>query len=138
MPTEYVVAPGSDTEVQIPKDNYFGELYLIADPPEDYRIRIQFDIPDNIQLDHHKRFVVAYMINPTDGANMPYQIWLNGTSIKHGHPIGGISRGMWEVVGSDLLRELPQHNTIEFWALPNHESRGFLNFSDIVIWFKSI
>lgn len=135
MATEFVVV--GDSKVRVPEGDYSERLYRIADPPEDFKIDFDFDIPEDVQVNHRARFVVAFMIDPSSGADMPYQVRLNDVQIKDGHVTGGVTRGMWEIVQSDLLRESPEHNTIEFRALPSPDSRGFLNFSDIVIWYKS-
>jgi hypothetical protein len=135
MSTQYVAV--GDSKVKVPEGDYAERLYRPADPPEDFKISFDFDIPEAVQVNHGARFVVAFMMDPSSGADMPYQVRLNDVQITSGHASGGVARGMWEIVRTDLLRELPEHNTIEFWALPNSDSRGFLYFSDLVVWFKS-
>jgi hypothetical protein len=135
MATQFVVV--GDAKVRVPEGDYSERLYRIEDPPEDFKIDFDFDLADGVQVNHGARFVVAYMIDPSSGADMPYQVRLNNVQIKNGHATAGVARGMWEIVQTDLLRESPQHNTLEFRALPNLDSRGFLNFSDIVVWYKS-
>jgi hypothetical protein len=135
MSTHYVAV--GDSKVKVPEGDYSKRLYELEDPPEDFKIEFDFDVPESVQVNHDARFIVAFMIDPSNGADMPYEVYLNDVQITSGHAIGGVARGMWEIVRTDLLRELPQHNTIEIWALPNGDSRGFLYFSDLVVWFKS-
>ena len=133
MSTHYVAV--RDTAVKLPEGDYFGRLYLPEDPPDDFRAPFDFHIPDDVHIDHDARCIVAFMIDPTEDADMPYKVRLNDVEIRSRHPVGGVARGMWEIVSGDLL--LQGDNTIEFWALPNHDSRGYLYFSDVVIWYKS-
>lgn len=135
MSTHYVAV--GDSKVKVPEGDYSERLYRPQDPPEDFKIDFDFDIPEGVQVNHGARFIVAFMMDPSSGADMPYQVRLNDVQIMSGHASGGVARGMWEIVRTDLLRELPEHNAIEFWALPNSDSRGFLYFSDLVVWFKS-
>jgi hypothetical protein len=135
MSTHYVAV--GDSKVRVPEGDYSERLYRPEDPPEDFKIEFDFDVPEGVQVNHHARFIVAFMIDPSSGADMPYQVRLNDVQITSGHAVGGVARGMWEIVRTDLLRELPEHNTIEIWALPNGDSRGSLHFSDLVVWFKS-
>jgi hypothetical protein len=135
MSTQYVVA--GDSKVRVPEGEYSGRLYRLDNPPEDFKIDFNFDIPEEVRVDDDARFIVAFVLDPSSGADMPYRVRLNDVEIKSGRAVGGVARGLWEVVRTDLLREVPQHNTIEFWALPTPDSRGFLEFSDVVVWFKS-
>jgi len=132
----HFVAVG-DTRVRVPEGAYAGRLYRPADPPEDFKIEFDFDIPAGVRVDHRAPLVVAFMIDPTGGADMRYKVLLNGVELLSPHTVGGVARGMWEVVRSDLLRDLPDRNRIEFWALPDLDSSGHLYFSDIVVWFNA-
>jgi hypothetical protein len=138
MAAEFFVV--SDAAVKVPsvdeERDYFNRFYRPEDPPEDYKIGFDFELPDGIRVDQNARFVVAYVLDPTSDSDMPYSVRLNGTQIKDGRSRSGVRRGAWEVA-RDLLRDSPATNTIEFWALPTPDSRGFLRVSDIVIWYKS-
>jgi hypothetical protein len=135
MTTQFVAV--GDTKVRIPTGDYGERLYRPDDPPEDFKVRFAFDVPSDVRVDHARRFVLGYMLDPSDGADMRYEVRLNGVQVASGHPVGGVARGTWEIVGSDLLRDAPEHNNVDFWALPDLHSRGYLQFSDVVIWFNA-
>lgn len=141
MPANYVAIRDSDARVKVPQvaheRDYHGMLYELDNPPAIFRLRLPFRLPDRVEADTREPVIVSFMLDPTNDADMPYEVWLNDVRIMAPHPQGGVARGVWEIVREVPLSRAPTNNEVEFRVLPQSDSRGFLNFSDVVVWFKS-
>lgn len=111
--------------------------------------------------------ILAYVANPSSGANdLNYQImyrivWQGETTdeykqwdrvIATGQLIGGVKRGLWEVVSGGVMRpsvissdspvNVPDYGTRDYGTLSQSvvfqvlSGNGTVRFSDVVIWFQ--
>jgi len=85
--------------------------------------------PDDINLE--ARAVLTFMADPNREADLTLEIKVNGSVVRSPSFIGGVQRGMWEVLGPSHL----DGGTNEFrFAVTS--GTGTLAISDVVLWYK--
>ena len=82
-----------------------------------------------------ERAILAFLVDPsTDAEDLAYEVWINEHRIRSGGRFsGGVSRGLWETFGAEILLSGEGVNTAEFRVVGGH---GSLKISDVVLWFQ--
>ena len=85
--------------------------------------------PDDINLE--ERAVLTFMADPNREADLTLEIKVNGSVVRSPSFIGGVQRGMLEVLGDSDLEK----GKNEF-CFAVTEGTGTLAISDVVLWYK--
>jgi hypothetical protein len=84
--------------------------------------------------------IIAFVADPSSNTErIEYEIEINGHVIPMGNFGSGVTRGLWKIVGGNVLRA-GDANTITFRVLedeiPEHGGQPTVKFLDIVLWFQ--
>jgi hypothetical protein len=101
---------------------------------------IPFTLPPGAVLD--EAAIIAFVVNPSSRTeDLVYEVQINDHPLRSGSFTGGVTRGLWETFGRDVLRD-GDANSIEFRVLSGGLSGIWagaaptVKFQEIVLWFQ--
>ena len=97
-----------------------------------------FRLPANAVLDEPS--IIAFVADPSPNTErIEYELEINGHVLPMGNFGSGVTRGLWKIVGGNILRA-GDSNSVTFRILeneiPEHGGQPTVKFLDIVLWFQ--
>jgi hypothetical protein len=110
--------------------------------PGGVHLRSEFTLPED--TNYRARTILAFVADPSADASLTLEIEVNGTVVKTSPFQGGAPRGLWEVLGANVLEEgdnevrftVPGSTTIHADGEDiDAVAGGKLGISDVVLWY---